>query len=237
MSGPLWTGVQGTVTVWAISAVLAVGLAVLLTAGRLSNRRAIRGAALCAVNLTRGVPTSLLAITAGLGMMRVGHQLPLPHLFPGTEATFQQVAWGIVVALALGSCGHMAEIFRAAHDSLGRARLDEAQALGLSFRLRARLLSREAALVALPPTGTRLIHHLHNTAFVALFPVVDLFGYVQGQASASFRVVDYALLGALVYAALSGLIWLSCRGLEAILSRRVVAPRRRRALRLAEAMR
>jgi ABC-type arginine/histidine transport system permease subunit len=77
---------------------------------------------------------------------------------------------------------------------------------------------RECAAVALPPTGARLVHHLHNTAFAALFPVADLFGYVEGQASATFRVLDFVLLGCLIYVILSGLTWLLVRALEAALS-------------------
>jgi ABC-type arginine/histidine transport system permease subunit len=164
------------------------------------------------------VPTSLFVIAAGIGMMRLSSAPGLPVIYPGTSTAFQHVAWGVVFALALGSAGHLAEIFRAAHSTLGQFRLEEATVLGLSRFDRSRLLMRECAAVALPPTGARLVHHLHNTAFAALFPVADLFGYVEGQASATFRVLDFVLLGCLIYVILSGLTWLLVRALEAALS-------------------
>jgi ABC-type arginine/histidine transport system permease subunit len=158
-------------------------------------------------------------IAAGIGMMRISSSVPeLPTIYPGTSAAFQHIAWGIVFALALGSAGHLAEILRAAHSTLGQFRLEEATVLGLSRFGRAKLLIRECVAVALPPTGARLVHHLHNTAFATLFPVADLFGYIQGQANATFRVLDFVLLGCLLYVTLSGFTWLLVRALEAVLA-------------------
>jgi ABC-type amino acid transport system permease subunit len=161
-------------------------------------------------------------------MFRLPAAIEMPAIYPGTPDAFQHVAWGISVALAAGSAGHLAEIFRSARAALGHARLNQATALGLSRPRRAVLLAREAAVIALAPTGSRLVHHLHNSAFAALFPVTDLFGFVQAQANATFRVLDYALLGCLVYVVMSALVWLTFRGLEGLLVHRVVRARRLR---------
>jgi ABC-type arginine/histidine transport system permease subunit len=98
----------------------------------------------------------------------------------------------------------------------------------MSRASRARLLAREAAAIALPPTGARLVHHLHNTAFAALLPITDLFGFIEAQVNATFRVLDFLLLGCGAYVALSGLIWLSVRALEATLHHRVTRQPARR---------
>jgi ABC-type amino acid transport system permease subunit len=218
MTENLWLGIAGTVVLWAVSGSMAVALGLVLAAGSLSANDLLRLAARAGVNATRGVPTSLLVVTAGIGMMRLSSAPELPTIYPGTSAAFQHVAWGVVLALALGSAGHLAEIFRAAHSTLGQFRLEQATALGLSRLGRAKLFLRECAAVAFPPTGARLVHHLHNTAFAALFPVADLFGYVQGQANATFRVLDFVLLGCLIYVVLSGLTWLLVRALETVLA-------------------
>lgn len=225
--GDLWlekfgVGVAGTAVLWALSGSLSVALGAVLAAGSLSADRATRLAARAGIDLTRGASTSLLVVAAGMGAMRLSSAPELRAIYPGTPAAFQHVAWAVALALAVGSAGHLAEIFRAAHSSLGQYRLEQATVLGLSPFGRARLLVRECAPVSLPPTGARLVHHLHNTAFAALFPVADLFGYVQGQANATFRVLDFVLLGCLVYVVLSALIWLLVRLLEAHL-----APQRR----------
>jgi ABC-type arginine/histidine transport system permease subunit len=224
MGGDLGTAIWGTVVLWGTSGALACFLGLFMTAGSLSAQLPLRLLARTAVNLTRGVPTSLFVVSAGIIMIRLPTASQVPSLFPGTPAGFHHVALGVMLALALGSAGHLAEIFRAAHASIGRARLDQARAFGLSRVGRGALLARESAAVALPATGTRLVHHLHNTAFAALFPVTDLFGFVQQEASTTFRVAHFALVGSAVYVVLSGLIWLLFRGLEAILLHRVARP-------------
>jgi ABC-type arginine/histidine transport system permease subunit len=230
MSSDLGTAIWGTIVLWATSGALACLLGVFMTGGSLSAHRQLRLLARAAVNLTRGVPTSLFVVSAGILMIRLPTASQVPGLFPGTPAGFQHVALGVMVALALGSAGHLAEIFRTARASLGRARLEQARAFGLSRLGRAALLARESAAVALPATGTRLVHHLHNTAFAALFPVTELFGFVQQQASTTFRVAHFALVGVAVYVVLSGLIWLFFRVLEASLLHRVVRPTNARPL-------
>ncbi len=215
LSADVWLGIAGTLVLWALSGTLAVGIGLILAGGSLSDGRFVRLLARASVNLTRGIPTSLFVIAAGIGTMHLVSVSDLPIVFPGTTAAFQQLAWAIMLALALGSAGHLAEIFLAARAALGRPRLEQAAVLGLSRLRHAAIMARESASIALPPTGTRLIHHLHNTAFAALFPVADLFGAIEGQASATFRVFHFALLGCAIYAALSGLTWLLFRFLEA----------------------
>ena len=215
MTVDLWGSIQGTIVIWVVSAALAIILGLVLAAGSLHPHRTVHLLARTGVNLTRGVPTSVLVIMAGMGMLRIATPPNLPHLYPGTPASFQHIAWGIVLALGFGSAGHLAEIFSAARSTLGQYRLEQMTVLGLSPLGRIALLVRECAAVALPPTGARMVHHLHNTAFAALFPVTDLFGFVQGRSSATFRVFEAILIGCLIYLALSGLIWLATRLLEA----------------------
>ena len=231
MSEELREALAGTLVLWTLSAALALALGLVLASGSLSPRGSVRLLARSVINVTRGIPTVLLVIVAGFGMLRMPSAGELPIVFPGTLASFQHVAWGVTVALALGSTGHLAEIFRAARAGLGEARLEQAMVLGMSRARRTRLLAREAAAIALPPTGARLVHHLHNTAFAALLPVTDLFGFVEAQVNATFRVLDFLLLGCIAYVALSALIWLTVRALEAMLVHRVTKqPSRRLAI-------
>jgi len=211
----LWIGMAGTVVLWAVSGALAVLFGLALAAASDSPRERLRMVGRALVNLTRGIPTSLFVIAGGLGMMRLAATPDLPTIFPGTSPGFQHVAWGVTLALALGSAGHLAEIFRAARAALGRHRLEQAAVLGLSPLRRGVLVAHECAAIAVPPAGARLIHHLHNTAFAALFPMADLFGAVQAQASATFRVFYFGLLGCAIYVALSMLIWIATRIIEA----------------------
>ena len=209
------TGVVGTIVLWVMSGAMAMALGLLMCVGSLSPYAGVRLAFRAGVNITRGVPTSLLVIAAGMGMLRLPYIPTLPTLFPGTPSAFQHVAWGVMLALALGSAGHLAEIFCAAYAALGRARLEQAPVLGFSRFGQLLVLAHEAAAIAIPPTGARLVHHLHNTAFAALFPITELFGTVQGLANATFRVFQLTAIGSLIYIALSSCLWLLARLIEA----------------------
>lgn len=210
--------VLATVVLWGVSALLAVGGGLVLAAMSIDARRPIRYAADAVIALTRGVPTSLVVVIAGLAALRATPPGWLPDLFPGTETSMTLVAWAVLGALCYGSVGHLAVIFRTAATSLGRNRTDQLRALGLVPRHRFALLMRESVVVALPPAGARLVHHLHNTAFAALFPVADLFGWIQDRANTTFEVTRYALLGGGIYVVLSGLIWFAVKALEIKLS-------------------
>jgi ABC-type amino acid transport system permease subunit len=224
MAQGLLIPILGTLVLWTASALAAIILAGILSAASLSRSRLIRHPADAAMLLTRGVPTSLLVIVAGLAAMQYPAPAWLPNPFPGTSSAMAMVGWAVTIALALGSTGHLAVIFRAGYQSLGPSRLDQIAVLGLGARGRFRILVRESAKASLAPTGARLVHHLHNTGFAALFPVVDLFGWVQQRSHETFEVSRYAAIGATAYVALSLVIWATTRTAEG----RLGSPRRAR---------
>jgi len=65
----LWVGIAGSLVLWVSSGTLAVLIGVVLAAGSLSPHRPVRVLARVGVNLTRGIPTSLFVIGAGIGTM------------------------------------------------------------------------------------------------------------------------------------------------------------------------
>ena len=208
----LWAA--GSVLLWVMSAVLSMGLALLMAAGTRSRWLLCRTLTTVAVHATRGVPTSLLVIVFGLASMRLPGGSELPVVFPGTSPQFQLVAWAIVIALGLGSSGHIAVICLAAWDSVGVRRLDQAQVMGLTQWGRVRVVGREVLPLVLGPLGSRLVHHLHNTGFAALFPVVEVLGGVIEASNETFAVAKFAALGAVVYIVMSQAIWMTTRALE-----------------------
>ena len=206
--------IGGTVVIWLLSGGLALGLALALSAGSLAPRRATRLLSDGVITLTRGVPTSLLVVSAGIIAIRYPAPSWLPNPFVGTSTGLSLVAWAVTIALALGSTGHLAVIFRTGYLALGSARLEQATLLALTPGRRFSLLLRESASATTAPLGARLVHHLHNTAFAALFPVADVFGWVQQQANETFEVSRYVAIGVATYVILSLLIWVIFRGLE-----------------------
>lgn len=209
----LW--ISGSLLLWVLSAGLAMSAALLIAVGTHSRHRAFRLAATAAMHVTRGVPTSLLVIVFGLACMRIRDAPAIPVVFPGTSPQFQLVAWGIVVALGVGSAGHIAVIYLTAWQSVGSKRLEQARVMGLSPSQQIRVVGREVLPLVLGPLGARLVHHLHNTGFAALFPVVEIFGGVVEASNETFAVAHYAGIGAVIYIVLSQAIWISTRLLEA----------------------
>jgi ABC-type amino acid transport system permease subunit len=222
---PVATYVLATVVLWALSGAIAVAGGLALASASIDARTPIRLAGEGVVTLARGVPTSLVVVSAGIVASRVPPAPWLPDVFPGTQPGLQTVAWAVTLAVAFGSAGYLAVVFRTAYRAIGRQRIDQARVMGLPPFRRARLVGGEAARLALPPASARLVHHLHNTAFAALFPVADLFGWVQERASTTFDVTTYAFAGAAIYVVLSGCIWLAGRTLELRLA---IVPRFRR---------
>ena len=219
------TFVAATCVLWALSGCLAVVAGLAATVGSASTRVVWRRLTGIAITLSRGLPTSLLVVAAGVISIRIPPQSWLPDPFPGTASQSAPVAWAVLVALAAGSAGHFAVIFRAAYETLGRVRTEQALVLGMSSVRRLWLLSRESAVAAIPPTSARLVHHLHNTAFAALFPVADLFGWIENGANATFDITRYVVAGGAAYVLLSGLIWASFKVLEMRLGRHLAPAR------------
>jgi ABC-type amino acid transport system permease subunit len=210
----MMTYVAATAVLWLVSGLLAVSAGVVLTIASASARRPVRLAGEGLITITRGVPTSLLVVAAGVTAGTVPAPGWLPDPFPGTQRGAALMAWSVTVALALGSTGHLAVLFRTAYLALGTYRIEQARVLGLTPAARFMLVAREAGPTVVAPTGARLVHHLHNTAFAALFPVADLFGWVQDEANATFQVSRYILIGASAYVAMSAIIWAGARTLE-----------------------
>lgn len=206
--------VLGTVVLFALSGGLAVTLGLLLAAGAGARMRLLRLGATGVTTLTRGVPTSLLVIAGGVSALSQPPPAWLPNPYPGTSAGMALVAWAVMLGLALGSAGHLAVIFRTGYQSITPARREQLSVLGLGTAPRLALLARECAGATLAPTGARLVHHLHNTAFAALFPIADLLGWVQQRANATFEVERYVAIGVGTYVLLSFLIWATFRALE-----------------------
>lgn len=208
------TYVAATAVLWLVSGLLAVSIGVVLTIASVSARLPIRLAGDGLITVTRGVPTSLLVVAAGVAAGTAPSPGWLPDPFPGTQRGVALIAWSVTIALALGSTGHLAVVFRTAYLALGTYRIEQARVLGLQSADRFALLAREAGPALVAPTGARLVHHLHNTAFAALFPVADLFGWVEDEANSTFLVDRYVLIGVGAYVAMSAVIWVGTKAVE-----------------------
>lgn len=206
---------------WAVSGILALGAGMLLARGLESRRRFVWAVAYGLTFASRSIPTSLYVLAAGVASLRALSWIRVPDIFFGTVPMFQPVALAVCFALAFGSGGHIAAVFQSSWRALPLATREQLAMLDIGLFDRARLVLSECANSMLPPISARLVHHLHNTAFAALFPVADLFGAIQGAADTSARVFLFVSLGAGAYVCLSFAIWTALRAMELALVRQV----------------
>jgi ABC-type arginine/histidine transport system permease subunit len=202
---------------WSVSGTLALATAMVLARGLESQHRFAQAMAYGATFLSRSIPASLYVLAAGISSLRALSWIKVPNIFFGTVPIFQPVAFAVCLALAFSSSGHIAVIIQSSWRALPGATREQLAILDLGLFDRARLALSECAHSMLPPLSARLVHHLHNTAFAALFPVADLFGAIQGAADTSARVFLFVSLGAGAYACLSFAIWIALRAAESAL--------------------
>lgn len=207
LNNDLWTAITASFLIWLSSSISSILIGLILVIAKNSEIHFIKKLSNFIIDLTRGIPTGFIVIGFGLGALRYLEFRELSSVFIGTLPSFQQMAWALVIALALGSSGHIAEIMHAAYSTLHPSLLEQTKILSLSLYSQILLIGREVLLPVLAPLGSRLVHHLHNTAFVSLFPVIDLFGYVKTQSNLSFRINEFVLLGSVIYILLSICIW------------------------------
>ncbi len=68
------------------------------------------------------------------------------------------------------------------------------------------LMFIEAAPAMIPPVCARLVHHLHNTAFIALFPITGIFAAMRTGVIETALVLEYIAIATVLFVALGALI-------------------------------
>ena len=115
----MWQGLEGTLKVTGVSAVLAFPLGALLALGRLSPRRPVRWLSTGYIELFRSIPLLLLLYAFVLA-------LPRYHVNP-------PIFYKLVVPIVMVSSAVIAEVFRAGVKALDRGQTEAAQAIGLRY--------------------------------------------------------------------------------------------------------
>ena len=134
----LWQGLEGTLKVTGVSAVLAFPLGALLALGRLSPRRPVRWLATGYIELFRSIPLLLLIYAFVLALPRYDVNLPI----------FAK----LVVPIVMVSSAVIAEVFRAGVNALDRGQTEAAKAIGLRYGQTLRLVVLPQAVRLVLPT-------------------------------------------------------------------------------------
>ena len=186
-------GLVTTLTISAISIVLASILALIGAMAKLSSNGLALGVANFYTSLFRGVPLLMQIYLIYLG---------LPQLGIVVDAVPAGVA-----ALSLCYGAYMTEIFRAGIESVPRGQWEAARALGLSRGdTLTRVILPQAMRMIIPPTGNQFIAMLKDSSLVSVVGVWELMYLARTQGQSEFRHIEMMLTASLIYWAFSMLL-------------------------------
>lgn len=188
----LWSGLPLTLIIAVVGMVLAFPLAILLALGRRSQLPAVRAICVGYIELIRGVPLITVLFMASL-------MLPL---FLPTGMTIDKLVRA-QVAFILFAAAYLAEVIRGGLQAIPRGQVEAADALGLSYFQRTRLIVLPQALsLVIPPLVNTFIGIFKDTTLVIIISLFDLLGTAEAALSdvnwQGFYVEDYVFI-ALIY--------------------------------------
>src|SRR5919198_3640992 len=159
-----WSGLPLTLIFAVIAMAGAFPFAILLALGRRSQLPAIRMVSVAYIELVRGVPLITVLFMASV-------MLPL---FLPTGFTIDKLLRA-QVAFILFSAAYLAEVVRGGLQAIPRGQIEAADALGLGYWQRTRLIVLPQALaMVIPPLVNNFIGTFKNTSLVLIIGLFDL---------------------------------------------------------------
>lgn len=155
-------GALKTLELTVVSVIGGVILGLFLALGRLSKNKALNGISWVYIWIFRGTPLLMQ-------IFFIYFALPLftPITLPQMPAAF--------IALALNSAAYLAEIIRAAIQSIDKGQMEAAKALGMSYgQAMKRVIIPQSYRRLIPPVGNELIALLKDSSLVSMIGMTEL---------------------------------------------------------------
>src|SRR5215467_5997672 len=164
----VWNGLPLTLILATLGVVFAFPLAILLALGRRSRLPAVRAICVAYIELVRGVPLITVLFMASL-------MLPL---FLPAGVTIDKLLRA-QIAIILFAAAYLAEVVRGGLQAIPRGQTEAADALGLGYWQRTRLIVLPQALaMVIPPLVNSFIGGFKNTSLVIIIGLFDFLGTV-----------------------------------------------------------
>jgi general L-amino acid transport system permease protein len=163
VSSDLWGGILVTFVVAAFGIVVSLPFGILLALGRRSNLPVLRLASIAFIEFMRGVPMiAVLFMAATMLPLFLPDWLTPDRLLPP------------LIGVALFASAYMAEVVRGGLQALPNGQSEAAQALGLRFWARQRLVILPQALpLVIPAIANTVIGLFKDTTLVATVGIFD----------------------------------------------------------------
>ena len=164
----LWSGLPLTLILASVGMAFAFPLGVVLALGRRSELPAVRAICVAYIELIRGVPLITVLFMASV-------MLPL---FLPTGMTIDKLLRA-QVAIILFTAAYLAEVVRGGLQAIPKGQIEAADALGLGYWQRTRLIVLPQALaMVIPPLVNSFISTFKDTSLVIIIGLFDLLGTV-----------------------------------------------------------
>ena len=162
----LWSGLPLTLILAVLGMVFGFPLGVLLALGRRSRLPAVRAICVGYIELVRGVPLITVLFMASL---------MLPLFLPAGMSIDKLLR--AQIAFILFAAAYLAEVVRGGLQALPKGQVEAADALGLSYIQRTRLIVLPQALaMVIPPLVNTFIGMFKDTSLVIIVSLFDLLG-------------------------------------------------------------
>ncbi|MGK7376291.1 amino acid ABC transporter permease [Planococcus sp. 1R117A] len=141
------------------------------------------------ISFFRGVPTLVQLFLIYYG---------LPQIFPSMSA--MDAVTATIIGLSVKNSAYLAEIFRAALNSVDNGQLEACYTVGMTkLQAYSRIVLPQAVKNAIPATGNTFIGLLKETSLAFTLGVTELFAQGKIVASSSLKYLETYLVIAIVY--------------------------------------
>ncbi|WLV25416.1 amino acid ABC transporter permease [Aciduricibacillus chroicocephali] len=179
-------GVPITIIITVIGMAIGLVIGFILAAARNAKMKMLRWPARLYISFFRGIPVLVLLFILYFGLPMLGLEL----------TAFVSACLGF----GLTGAAFIAEIYRAAFNSIDRGQWEAGRALNLSWiQTMWKVIMPQAVRTAIPPLGNVFMDMLKATSLAAVITIPDLFQKAQMVAGRTYDTMTVYILAALIY--------------------------------------
>lgn len=204
-------GIVVTLELTVLAMLIGIALGVVLAVMRLSPNPVVSSVSWFYIWFFRGTPVlvqiffwyNLATVLPSIG---IGIPFTTIHWQANTNSLIAPFM-AATLGLGLNEAAYMAEIVRAGIISVEHGQTEAAQALGMTrLLLMRRIVLPQAMRVIIPPTGNETISMLKTTSLAFVASVPELFTRSQQIASATYQVIELAIVASLWYLVMTSVL-------------------------------
>jgi polar amino acid transport system permease protein len=204
-------GIVTTLQLTVLAMLIGIVLGVVLAVMRLSPNPVVSWVSWIYIWFFRGTPVLVqifLWFNLALVLPYIGVGIPFTTIhWQASTNTLIAPFMAATLGLGFNEAAYMAEIVRAGIISVEHGQTEAAQALGMTRLLvMRRIVLPQAMRVIIPPTGNETISMLKTSSLAFVASVPELFTRSQQIASATFEVIELAIVASIWYLAMTSIL-------------------------------